>query len=221
MLMKTDIKMLEIDQRNINIKKAKELNFTVPQYNKLISAFRYLQKENEPDIEFPYGRWFDPTAKKEITRGVYMWAGSFGKRYLSQKAFKLKDKSKICWDHCIPPQMFAYYICDNWDMFKVFSIFVDAWKTMSSVIGVISEENTKFSNESVNNKETGNLLKVRVPCVKRYEKYGIKLWDSEEKKWLKGGEFPYQLDEHFNLYERQNLMNWDGVDFDYQLDKTL
>ena len=154
---------LQIEQRNGTIKRAKELGLPLAQYNKLLSAFRYLKTENEPDSEFPYGRWFDPTAKREITRGPYEWAGSIGKRYVSAKAMTLKDKTKICWDHCIPPQMFAYYICDNWKIFKDFAAFVGAWKTMSTVIGVTSKENKKLSNESVNNKETGNVLKVKVP----------------------------------------------------------
>ena len=152
------MKILQIEQRNRTIKRAKELGLPLAQYNKLLSAFRYLKIENEPDSEFPYGRWFDPTAKREITRGPYEWAGSIGKRYVSAKALKLKDKTKICWDHCIPPQMFAYYICDNWKIFKDFVTFVGAWKTMSTVIGVTSEENKNLSNESVNNKETGNVM---------------------------------------------------------------
>ena len=213
--MKSDMKILQIEQRNRTIKRAKELGLPLAQYNKLLSAFRYLKIENEPDSEFPYGRWFDPTAKREITRGPYEWAGSIGKRYVSAKALKLKDKTKICWDHCIPPQMFAYYICDNWKIFKDFVTFVGAWKTMSTVIGVTSEENKNLSNESVNNKETGNVLKVKVPVEKRYYKCGIKLWDRTEKKFLKTGEFPINLTEHFNSYERTNLMNWDGVDSNY------
>ena len=92
---------LQIEQRNRTIKRAKELGLPLAQYNKLLSAFRYLKIENEPDSEFPYGRWFDPTAKRQITRGPYEWAGSIGKRYVSAKALKLKDKTKICWDHCI------------------------------------------------------------------------------------------------------------------------
>ena len=209
------MKILQIEQRNRTIKRAKELGLPLAQYNKLLSAFRYLKIENEPDSEFPYGRWFDPTAKREITRGPYEWAGSIGKRYVSAKALKLKDKTKICWDHCIPPQMFAYYICDNWKIFKDFVTFVGAWKTMSTVIGVTSKENKKLSNESVNNKETGNVLKVKVPVGKRYHKCGIKLYDRTEKKFLKTGEFPVNLTEHFNSYERTNLMDWDGVDSNY------
>lgn len=207
---------LQIEQRNITIKKAKEHGLTIAQYNKLLSAYRYLKTENEPDSEFPYGRWFDPTAKREISRGPYEWAGSLDKRYVSAKALKLKGTKKtICWDHCIPPQMFAYYICDNWKTFKDFVAFVGAWKTMSTVIGVTSEENGELSKESVNNEETGNVLKVKVPVGKRYHKCGIKLWDKIENKFLKKGEFPVPLTEHFNSYERTNLMNWDGVDSNY------
>ena len=207
---------LQIEQRNITIKRAKELGLTIAQYNKLLSAYRYLKTENEPDSEFPYGRWFDPTAKREISRGPYEWAGSLDKRYVSAKALKLKGTKKtICWDHCIPPQMFAYYICDNWKTFKDFVAFVGAWKTMSTVIGVTSEENGELSKESVNNEETGNVLKVKVPVGKRYHKCGIKLWDKIENKFLKKGEFPVPLTEHFNSYERTNLMNWDGVDSNY------
>lgn len=207
---------LQIEQRNITIKRAKELGLSIAQYNKLLSAFRYLKTENEPDSEFPYGRWFDPTAKREISRGPYEWAGSLDKRYVSAKALKLKGTKKtICWDHCIPPQMFAYYICDNWKTFKDFVAFVGAWKTMSTVIGVTSEENGELSKESVNNEETGNVLKVKVPVGKRYHKCGIKLWDKIENKFLKKGEFPVPLTEHFNSYERTNLMNWDGVDSNY------
>lgn len=207
---------LQIEQRNITIKRAKEHGLTIAQYNKLLSAYRYLKTENEPDSEFPYGRWFDPTAKREISRGPYEWAGSLDKRYVSAKALKLKGTKKtICWDHCIPPQMFAYYICDNWKTFKDFVAFVGAWKTMSTVIGVTSEENGELSKESVNNEETGNVLKVKVPVGKRYHKCGIKLWDKIENKFLKKGEFPVPLTEHFNSYERTNLMNWDGVDSNY------
>lgn len=207
---------LQIEQRNITIKRAKELGLSIAQYNKLLSAYRYLKTENEPDSEFPYGRWFDPTAKREISRGPYEWAGSLDKRYVSAKALKLKGTKKtICWDHCIPPQMFAYYICDNWKTFKDFVAFVGAWKTMSTVIGVTSEENGELSKESVNNEETGNVLKVKVPVGKRYHKCGIKLWDKIENKFLKKGEFPVPLTEHFNSYERTNLMNWDGVDSNY------
>ena len=206
---------LQIEQRNRTIKRAKELGLPLAQYNKLLSAFRYLKTENEPDSEFPYGRWYDLTAKREITRGPYEWAGSIGKRYVSAKAMTLKDKTKICWDHCIPPQMFAYYICDNWKIFKDFAAFVGAWKTMSTVIGVTKTENGELSNESVNNEETGNVLKVKVPVGKRYHKCGIKLWDKTEKKFLKTGEFPINLTEHFNSYERTNLMNWAGVDSNY------
>ena len=206
---------LQIEQRNITIKRAKEHGLTIAQYNKLLSAYRYLKTENEPDSEFPYGRWFDPTAKREISRGPYEWAGSLDKRYISAKALKLKLSSQICWDYCIPPQMFAYYICDNWKIFKDFVAFVGAWKTMSTVIGVTSEENGELSKESVNNEETGNVLKVKVPVGKRYHKCGIKLWDKIENKFLKKGEFPVPLTEHFNSYERTNLMNWDGVDSNY------
>ena len=206
---------LQIEQRNITIKKAKEHGLTIAQYNKLLSAYRYLKTENEPDSEFPYGRWFDLTAKREISRGPYEWAGSLDKRYISAKALKLKLSSQICWDHCIPPQMFAYYICDNWKIFKDFVAFVGAWKTMSTVIGVTSEENGELKKESVNNEETGNVLKVKVPVGKRYHKCGIKLWDKIERKFLKKGEFPVNLTEHFNSYERTNLMNWDGVDSNY------
>jgi hypothetical protein len=214
--MKSDMETLQIEQRNITIKKAKEHGLTIAQYNKLLSAYRYLKTENEPDSEFPYGRWFDPTAKREISRGPYEWAGSLDKRYVSAKALKLKGTKKtICWDHCIPPQMFAYYICDNWKTFKDFVAFVGAWKTMSTVIGVTSEENGELSKESVNNEETGNVLKVKVPVGKRYHKCGIKLWDKIENKFLKKGEFPVPLTEHFNSYERTNLMNWDGVDSNY------
>lgn len=214
--MKSDMETLQIEQRNITIKKAKEHGLTIAQYNKLLSAYRYLKTENEPDSEFLYGRWFDPTAKREISRGPYEWAGSLDKRYVSAKALKLKGTKKtICWDHCIPPQMFAYYICDNWKTFKDFVAFVGAWKTMSTVIGVTSEENGELSKESVNNEETGNVLKVKVPVGKRYHKCGIKLWDKIENKFLKKGEFPVPLTEHFNSYERTNLMNWDGVDSNY------
>ena len=48
--MKSDMETLQIEQRNRTIKRAKELGLPLAQYNKLLSAFRYLKTENEPDI---------------------------------------------------------------------------------------------------------------------------------------------------------------------------
>ena len=41
--MKSDMKILQIEQRNRTIKRAKELGLPLAQYNKLLSAFRYLK----------------------------------------------------------------------------------------------------------------------------------------------------------------------------------
>ena len=92
---------------------------------------------------YPYGRWFDPTAKREISRGPYEWAGSLGKRYVSAKSIYVvrHQYENLLGSLYSAPQMFAYYICDNWKTFRDFVAFLGAWKTMSTVIGVTSEEN--------------------------------------------------------------------------------
>ena len=66
-------------------------------------------------------------------------------------------------------------------------------------------ENNKFKKFTVNNKETGGRIKLKVRTEDRYKAAGIKqLWAKDEGRYVTG--FPFELSEEFKEYQKDYLL---------------
>ena len=95
----------------------------------------------------------------------------------------------------------------NWKTIgKSLETFFPHWLIASMGIDVTSEENKKLSKYTVNNKSTGNLLKVKVPLVDRYKKSKITILDAETLKEVDFDVIGNRLDEGFAEWEKMELL---------------
>jgi len=146
--------------------------------------------------------WDDNINKRDISRHYYEGVGAYTSGYMSVNAqmFKSKDRTK---DHFISPQTYAYYILDNWNIFIDFEKFMKEWIFCSQTIAVTSEENDILKEFTLNNADTGNIIKVTTSIVNRYEDAGIKLYHDKVDN-ING--FPFSMSKEFLEYEQKNLL---------------
>jgi|TARA_R110000744_G_C19326710_1_gene558126 hypothetical protein len=152
--------------------------------------------------------WFRDSAKRAITRGFYMQCKSFKTGFISNNAYLAKGKGNVvCFDHCCIPQAYCFFIMKHWETIgESLDSFFPHWVIASLGIDVTSEENKKLSKYTVNNKSTGNLLKVKVPLVDRYKKSKITILDAETLKEVDFDVIGNRLDEGFAEWEKMELL---------------
>jgi hypothetical protein len=148
------------------------------------------------------GSWEKNIKKRDCTRHFYEGVGSYTSGYMSNDALMLNSKDR-CKDHFISPQTYAYYILDNWNIFIDFEKFMKEWIFCSQTIAVTSEENDRLKGFTLNNADTGNIIKVTVSIVDRYELAGIELYHDKVDVIDK---FPFEVSEEFLKYERKYLL---------------
>ena len=73
----------------------------------------------------------------------------------------------------------------------------------SQTIAVTSEENDRLKGFTLNNDDTGNVIKVTASIVDRYELAGIDLYHDKVDVVDK---FPFEVSEEFLEYERKYLL---------------
>jgi len=124
---------------------------------------------------------------------------------------KMLDKDEIIKlitdDHVLSPQTYANFIIKYW--YEIFhgnlDMFFKHMKLISTTIVCTKEENTLFSKFTVNNKATGNRIRLRVKTENRYKEAGIdKLFSKKEGKYIFG--FPIDLSNDFLTFEKDYLL---------------
>lgn len=146
--------------------------------------------------------WDKNINKRDITRHFYEGVGAYTSGYMSEDAMMLyaKDRTK---DHFISPQTYAYFILDNWNVFIDFDKFIKEWYFCSQTIAVTSEENDMLKGFTLNNADTGNVIKVTTSIINRYSDAGIKLYHDKVDVVDR---FPFEVSKEFLKYEKENLL---------------
>ena len=177
-------------------------HLTIAQKECLIQAYKVL-KYNYED-----GDWFRDSAKRAVTRAFYMQCKSFKTGLISNAAWLYKlQGNDVCFDHCFIPQAYCFYIMAHWDTIgKSLETFFPHWMICSLGIDVTSEENKSLSKYTVNNKSTGNLLKVKVALIDRYKEAGIQIMDAETAEEVDFSVIAERLDEGFSEWEKMELL---------------
>jgi hypothetical protein len=148
------------------------------------------------------GLWDYNINKRDITRHFYEGVGAYSSGYMSYAAQMLDSKERTK-DHFISPQTYAYFLLDNWHIYIEWDMFLKEWIFCSQTIAVTSEENDKLKGFTLNNADTGNIIKVTASIVDRYELAGIKLYHDKVDVVDK---FPFDVSEEFLEYERKYLL---------------
>ena len=148
------------------------------------------------------GLWNTNINKRDITRHFYEGCGAYSSGYMSYDAQMLKSKDRTK-DHFISPQTYAYFILDNWSIFSDYEKFKKEWWFCSQTIAVTSEENEKLKGFTINNADTGGVIKVTTSIINRYAEAGIKLYHDKVDVVDK---FPFEMSELFLKYERDKLL---------------
>jgi hypothetical protein len=165
-----------------------------------------------------YGRtrWNYERARRTITRFIYETSLTKPSSYQTKEARDiLKDdlldkeqKDKLTTDeHTIPPQVYAHFICWAWEKEFVGQLgnLVTHILTISQTIKSTVKQNQDLRSFTVNNKDTGNVLKVKCITQERYKKAGIdKLWNIDEGRYIL--EFPFILCDRFTEFEKEVLL---------------
>lgn len=146
--------------------------------------------------------WDSNINKRDCTRHFYEGVGAYTSGYMSNDALMLNSKDR-CKDHFISPQTYAYYLLDNWNIFIDFEKFMKEWIFCSQTIAVTSEENDKLKGFTLNNADTGNVIKVTASIVDRYELAEIELYHDKVDVIDK---FPFEVSEEFLEYEKKYLL---------------
>ena len=177
-------------------------HLTAAQWECLNQAYKVL-KYNYED-----GDWFRDSAKRAITRAYYMQCKSFKTGLISNAAWLSKQKGNdVCFDHCFIPQEYCFYIMKYWESIGIsLETLFPHWVITSMGIDVTSQENKKLSKYTVNNKSTGNILKVKVALIDRYKKAGITILDAETLKEVDFDVIGNRLDEGFGEWEKMELL---------------
>ena len=76
----------------------------------------------------------------------------------------------------------------------------------SLVIDVTPKENQTLSKYTVNNKSTGNLLKVKVALIDRYKEAGIEIMDAVTAEEVDFSDIAEKLDEGYSEWEKMELI---------------
>lgn len=177
-------------------------HLTIAQWESLNQAYKVL-KYNYED-----GDWFRDSAKRAVTRGYYMQCKSFKTGLISNAAWLHKlDGGNVCFDHCFIPQAYCFYIMAHWDTIgKSLETIFPHWVISSLGIDVTSEENKSLSKYTVNNKSTGNLLKVKIALIDRYKEAGIEIMDAVTADVVDFSVIAERLDEGFSEWEKMELI---------------
>lgn len=188
---------------------------TIAVAEKFRDAFSHAEKIRTDDIIFG-DAWVKGFSKRPPTRNVYENSATLPSQYVTPEALKIinnkmldpKQKAeKVTNDHLLSPQTISYFILDNW--FELFSenldLFFKEMKMLSTTVLCTVVENNKFKKFTVNNKETGGRIKLKVRTEDRYKAAGIKqLWAKDEGRYVTG--FPFELSEEFKEYQKDYLL---------------
>ena len=177
-------------------------HLTIAQWECLNQAYKVL-KYNYED-----GDWFRDSAKRAVTRGYYMQCKSFKTGLISNAAWLHKlQGADVCFDHCFIPQAYCFYMMKYWEEIgESLETMFPHWVTTSLGIDITSEENKSLSKYTVNNKSTGNLLKVKVALIDRYKEAGIQILDAETAEEVDFSVIAEKLDEGFSEWEKMELL---------------
>ena len=148
------------------------------------------------------GLWDENINKRDCTRHYYEGCGAYTSGYMSLNA-QMLPANKRTKDHFISPQTYAYYILDNWNIFNDFEKFMKEWIFCSQTIAVTSEENDILKGFTVNNADTGGVIKVTTSIINRYSDAGIRLYHDKVDIVDK---FPFEVSEGFLKYEKEKLL---------------
>ena len=148
------------------------------------------------------GLWDYNINKRDCTRHFYEGCGAYASGYMSLDAQMLKSKERTK-DHFISPQTYAYYILDNWRDFSDYEKFKKEWWFCSQTIQVTSEENDRLKGFTINNSNTGGVIKVTTSIINRYSDAGIKLYHDKVDVVDR---FPFEVSKEFLKYEKENLL---------------
>ena len=146
--------------------------------------------------------WDNNINKRDITRHFYEGVGAYTSGYMSTNAQMLYASERTK-DHFISPQTYAYFILDNWSTFVDFDKFLPEWYFCSQTIAVTSEENDILKGFTVNNADTGGVIKVTTSIVDRYSDAGIQLYHD---KIDVVDDFPFKVSKNFLEYEKKYLL---------------
>ena len=177
-------------------------HLTIPQQECLEQAYKVL-KMNYEDCD-----WFRDSAKRAVTRAFYMQCKSFKTGLISTAAWLWKLEGKdVTPDHCFIPQAYCYYIMKHWNTIgKSLETFFPHWVIASLVIDVTPKQNQTLSKYTVNNKSTGNLLKVKVALIDRYKEAGIEIMDAVTAEEVDFSDIAEKLDEGYSEWEKMELI---------------
>ena len=163
-------------------------------------------------------RWEYEEARRTITRFIYEtsltkvsgYQSKAAKDILCDPLLSSKEKQKLVTDeHAIPPQVYAHFICWAWkkDFVGQLGNLVTHLLTISQTIKTTVEQNNYLRSFTVNNNDTGNVLRVKCLWNERYKKAEIfPLWHKDEGRYT--FEFPLMPagGELFTEFEKQNLL---------------
>ena len=164
-------------------------------------------------------RWDDEEARRPITRLLY--EGSFTKvsNYQTKEARdilnddlldKKQQETLTTNEHPIPPQVIAHWVCWEWkeEFEGKLSNLLDIILFCSQTIKATVKQNELVKTFTVNDKSTGEVLKVKCTAEERYKRAGIdKLWNKVEGRYV--FEFPFKLSDRFPkfpIFEKQHLI---------------
>ena len=197
------------NQSERNVKDAARFGLTIPQYKKMVAAFRMLY---DNCIRYPLC-WKDLEGRRPIARNFYESCGTLnGGMFKSSDALLLEAKNnllkkqgredeiqeKTTKDHIRNPQMYFYYLAEFAEKFSTLELFFPQWKMCSTTITVTQSENDALSDCS--SKEG----KVLVTLDKRYELCVSQLWSKETGQVI--DKFPYGFDEDHLKWEMENQL---------------
>jgi len=197
------------NQSERNAKEAARFGLTIPQYKKMVAAFRILYDNCILRPLF----WKDLEGRRPIAREFYESCGTlYGGLFKSSDALILEEQNKLLKkqgrkdeiqekttkDHIRNPQMYFYYLAEFAEKFSTLELFLPQWKMCSTTITVTQSENDALSNCS---SEEG---KVLVTLDKRYELCVSPVWSKETGQVI--DKFPYEFDEDHLKWEMENQL---------------
>ena len=216
-------KMSYLSEKGLDLEQRKKFyfgliekyNLTIAVAEKFRNAFSICEMVRNDDVIFG-DAWEKGLSKRPTTRDIYEHTAVIPSQYVTPEALKIindkmldpEQKTKfVTNDHLFSPQTMSYFVLDNWH--EIFSenldLFFKEMKMWSTTILTTVKENNILKKFTVNNKETGNRIKLKVKTQDRYKAAGItKLWAKDEGRYVDG--FPFDLSEDFLKYEEDYLL---------------
>ena len=195
-----------------------EYGLSIPVGENFWSLYSCLKGLLSTDEIYGSTRWQYEEARRTITRFIYESSLTKVSGYLSKAAKDIlsdplrtsKEKSDLTTnEHAIPPQVYAHFICWAWkeEFERQLGNLVTHILTVSQTIKTTVDENNLLKSFTVNNNDTGNVLKVKCLWFERYNKAGIdKLWNKKEGRYT--FDFPLMPagGENFTKFEKEELL---------------